>query len=276
MAIVAHGNETYLWLTGIRPTSSVRLGSQIELLPANTKVTPEQLTKMVNSYFEYAVALLVVPLVRSQLRITAKNAKELAIIAWNAQWDCLLLGALFDTNVLWNLQSKIAADDIGASDSLNVTNAHLSGVHRESEWVLTDDDETWLNSYFETARQLLKNPAFQTAVHSLASFHWHIDPRTQLALIWSGIESIFRIESELVFRISLYAARFLAPDDQLERTKIFGKVKNLYKHRSAAVHGSGIKDNPQYAVRESSDLLRRLVRRCAETNGLPVLESLAP
>ena len=252
------------------------MGPHIELVPANTKVTPEHLTGMVKSHFEYAVALLVVPLVRSQLHITAENAKELAIVAWNAQWDCLLLGALFDTNVLWNLQSEIDADDIGAKDSLNITNAHLSGVHLNSEYVLTDDDETWLNSHFETARQLLKTPAFQTAVHSLASFHWHTDPRTQLALIWSGIESIFGIESELVFRISLYAARFLAPDDQSERTQIFGRIKKLYKHRSAAVHGSGMKGDAKDAVRESSDLLRRLVRRCAETNGLPVLESLAP
>ncbi len=276
MAIVADDKETYLWLTGIRPKSSVCLGPHVELLPANHKLTPEQLTGMVKNHFEYAVALLIVPLVRSHLRITAENAKQLAINSWNAQWDCLLLGALFDTNVLWNLQSEIPADEIGAKDSLNITNAHLSGVHRESEYVLTDQDETWLNSHFQTARHLLENPAFQTAVHSLASFHWHTHPRAQLALIWSGIESIFGIESELVFRVSLYLARFLAPDDQSERSKLFGKVKKLYKQRSAAVHGSDMKGDSQNAVRDSSDLLRRLVRRCAETNGLPVLESLAP
>jgi hypothetical protein len=196
---------------------------------------------MVKNHFEYAVALLVVPLVRSQLRVTAQNAKQLAAIAWNAQWDCLLLSALFDTNVLWNLQSEIAVDDIGAKDTLNITNAHLGGVHHQSEYVLTDQDETWLNRHFETAKQLLAKPAFQTAVHSLASFHWHTHPRAQLALIWSGIESIFGVESELVFRVSLYTARFLAPDDQSERLKIFGNVKKLYKQRSAAVHGSDMK-----------------------------------
>lgn len=276
MAIVARGKETYLWLTGIRPKSSVRLSPHVELLAANSKLTPEQLTGMVKNHFEYAVALLVVPLVRSQLHVTAENAKQLAAIAWNAQWDCLLLGALFDTNVLWNLQSEIAVDDIGAKDALNITNAHLSGVHHQSEYVLTDDDETWLNSHFETAKQLLAKPAFQTAVHSLASFHWHTHPRAQLALIWSGIESIFGIESELVFRVSLYTARFLAPDDQSERLKIFGNVKKLYKQRSAAVHGSDMKGDSKNAVRESAAVLRRLVRRCAETNGLPVVESLAP
>jgi hypothetical protein len=276
MAIVGRGKETYLWLTGIRPKSLVRLGPHVELLPADTKLAPEHLTGMVKSHFEYAVALLVVPLIRSQLRIMADNPKQLAIIAWNSQWDCLLLGALFDTIVLWNLQSEIGADEIGPNDSLNITNVHLSGVNRESHYILTDEDETWLANHFETARQLLNTPAFQTAVHSLASFHWHSHPRAQLALIWSGIESIFGVESELVFRVSLYAARFLAPDVQSERSEIFGKVKKLYKQRSAAVHGSDMKGDWNNAVRESSDLLRCLVRRCAETNGLPVLETLAP
>src|SRR5688572_21435346 len=233
MAIVGRAKETYLWLTGIRPNSTVRLAPDLELLPANIKLTPEQLTGIVKNRFEYAVTLLVVPLVRSQLHITAENAKQLAILVWNCQWDCLLLGALFDTNILWNIQSDIAADEIGSNDSLNVINAHLSGVNRESHYVLTDADEEWLRNHFENARKLLDTPAFQTAVHSLASFHWHSHPRAQLALIWAGIESIFGIESELVFRVSLYAARFLASDDRSERLKIFSKVKKLYKERSA-------------------------------------------
>ena len=276
MAVVGRGKETYFWLTGIRPKSSVRLGPHVELLPADINVTPEQLVKMVNNHFEYAVTLLVVPLVRSQLRITAENPKQLAMFAWNAQWDCLLLGGLFNTNILWNLQSDVSAETISLEDSFNITNAHLSGIHRDSHYVLTDDDEKWLAAHFETARELLDKAAFRTAAHSLASFHWHTDYRTQLALIWSGIESIFGIESELVFRVSLYAARFLAPDDEWERARLFTTAKKLYKQRSRAVHGSDIKGDAQVSVRESSDLLRRLIRRCAETKGLPDVESLAP
>ena len=276
MSIVGRGKETYLWLTGIRPKTSLRLGPNVELLPASTNVTPEQLVAMVKSPFEYAITLLVVPLLQSQLRITADDPKRLAIFAWHAQWDCLLLAAVFDTNVLWNLQSDVGADKIGPSDSLNITNVHLSGVNNSSHYVLTDEDETWLSNHFETARLLIDKPAFQTAVLSLASFHWHSHPRAQLALIWSGIESIFGIESELVFRVSLYAARFLAPNDQSERSQIFAEIKKLYNQRSAAVHGSNMKGDSKTAVRNSAHLLRRLVRRCAESNGLPLLKSLAP
>ena len=129
---------------------------------------------------------------------------------------------------------------------------------------------------FETARTLLEKNAFQTAVHSLASYHWHPHPRTQLALIWSGIEALFGIDSELAFRISLYTARFLAPSDGSERSTVFASVKQLYKLRSKAVHGSDMKGDLQRAVEESADLLRRLVRRCIENNQLPPVEALAP
>ncbi len=277
MAIVAKGTETYFLLTGIQTDAAVKLGPHTELLPAICHLSFDEFASMMKeSYVDFAVGLLLIPSVRSQLHVTADNAAELARRAWNAQWDCLLLSALFDQTVLWNLQSDIPAEQIDASTVLNVTNYHLSGFNVLSEWQLTTVDKEWLEKHFETARNLLTNPAFQTAAHSLASFRWHSHPRTQLALIWSGIEALFGIDSEIIFRVSLYTARFLAPDDQAERLKIFVKVKQLYKQRSAAVHGSKIKGDIQLAVKESADLLGRLIRRCAEINQLPDTESLAP
>ena len=277
MAVIGKGTETYLLLTGIQTDTPVKLGANTELLPATCHLGYDEFAGMMkHSYIDFAVGLLVIPSVRSQLHITADNAKELAVRAWNAQWDCLLLSAIFDQIVLWNVQSDIPAEKIDQSTSLNITNYRLTGFHALSEHQLTASDKEWLERYFETARNLLSNPAFQTAAHSLASFRWHSHPRSRLALIWSGIEALFGIDSEIVFRVSLYIARFLAPDDQIERSQLFAKVKQLYKQRSKAVHGSKMKGDMQRAVRESSDLLGRLIRRCAELNELPDTDSLAP
>lgn len=276
MPIIASGNETYLLLTGISVNKPIQLGSHIELLPAVCQVSPEQLARIMKNRFEYAIPLLVAPLIRSQLHLTAETPKELAVLGWNVQWDCLLLSALFDRDVLWNLQSNKPADEIRPGTSVNVTNSHLSGVNSLPAYELTSEDEQWLQMHCEPARKLLGDPGFQTAVHSLASFHWHPHPRTRLALIWSGIEALFGIDSEVVFRVSLYTARFLAPDDESERVKIFADVKRLYKQRSAAVHGSKMKGDLQLAVQESAALLRRLIRRCAEDSELPQVTTLAP
>jgi len=57
------------------------------------------------SVYDFAVGLLLIPQISSQLHVSADDQKELAIRAWSAQWDCLLLSALFDQWVLFNLQS---------------------------------------------------------------------------------------------------------------------------------------------------------------------------
>jgi len=75
----------------------VRLRANTDLLPATCHLGYDEFASMMkHSYIDFAVGLLVIPSVRSQLYITADNAKELAVRAWNAQWDCLLLGAFFD------------------------------------------------------------------------------------------------------------------------------------------------------------------------------------
>jgi hypothetical protein len=277
MPIIARGTETYLLITGVQTDTTVQLGPHTELLPATCHLNYDEFASMMkDSYLDFAVGLLVIPLVRSQLHVTADDAKQLAQRAWNAQWDCLLLSALFDQTVLWNVQSDVPAEMIDPRAAINISNYHLSGFHIKGEYELTTSDKEWLEKHFKTARTLLANPSFQTAAHSLASFRWHTHARAQLALIWSGIEALFGIESEIVFRVSLYTARFLEPDDETERLKVFAKVKSLYKHRSAAVHGSKIKGDAGLAVKDSAELLRRLVRQCSEMNQLPDIQTLVP
>jgi hypothetical protein len=98
----------------------------------------------------------------------------------------------------------------------------------------------------------------------------------QLAVIWAGIEGLFGIESEIIFRLSLYSARFLEPTDEMARQAVFALVKRLYKQRSAAVHGAELKGDASAAVREAVQLLLRLLKKCVEMKGLPEIDSLAP
>jgi Apea-like HEPN len=276
MPIVGRGNNTYLLLTGISVTNKVALGPRVELLPAICATPTDVLATITKTKAELAIAMLFLPLTRSQLHVSARNPRELAATAWNAQWDCVLLSALFDRDVVCNLQSDTPANEIGLQTSLVVTNRHLRGMNDSPERQLANEDEKWLQNHIVTARNLLEDTAFQTAVHCLASYRWHPHPRTQLALIWSGIEALFGVDTEIVFRVSLYTSKFLAPDDEHERLSIFKNVKHLYKQRSAAVHGSKMKGNTPAAILESADLLLRLIRRCIESNSLPDPEILAP
>ena len=140
--------------------------------------------------------------------------------------------------------------------------------------LISEEDELWLEKYYKTAYKLLEKDSFQTAVHTMASYRWHSVPRVQLAVIWSGIESLFNVNTEVSFRISLYIANFLG-ENEAQAQQIFKQVRKMYSSRSSAVHGNKTKDNLESAVEESANLLTRILRRCAELNKLPDVDNLA-
>ena len=107
----------------------------------------------------------------------------------------------------------------------------------------------------------------------MASYRWHSVPRVQLAVIWSGIESLFNVNTEVSFRISLYIANFLG-ETETQLQQIFKQERKMYSLRSSAVHGNKTKDNLESAVLESANLLNRILRRCAELNKLPDVDNL--
>jgi hypothetical protein len=203
------------------------------------------------------------------LHIKARTSEELAGLAWNSSWDVLLISALFQTEIGFNLQSDVPANSISADTHLWATNFRMYGLSSNVPYRITSDDSEWITQHFEKARELLEKEQFQNAVHCLASYRWHSMPRVQLAILWAGIEGLFGAASEIRFRISLCIAHFLHPDDYKRREGTFDATKKLYDSRSAAVHGSRIKGDTSTAIIESAGLLGQLLRRAAESKSLP-------
>ncbi len=276
MRISGQGNETFLFLNGLAVNRGIRLSQHVQLLPASCSVDPALILKLFTKDVDVGVAILFLGSVHSQIRVVAETSEELAKRAWNSVWDGVLISALFRCDAICNFQSDTPAEKLAPASNLRVTNYHLRGLLREEPRMITETDALWIEQNFNKARALLEEPAFQNAVHSLASYTWHSLPRAQLTLLWSGIEGLFAIDTELVFRLSLYAARFLEREDDARRMQVFKDVKRLYKGRSRAVHGSEMKGDANSSVNESADLLLKLIRRCIENNSVPNLEALAP
>ncbi len=274
MKISGHGKATYLYLNGIGVNRELQLGNNTELLPAKCSPNPDDIIKISKSEVDIGVTTIFLRQVASQLRITADDPKTLATIAWNSLWDAVLLSALHDCEAICNFQCNQPAEAFNQECEFSITNYYLRGLV-ESVYILNNEEENWIENNFNTARSLLDKKEFQNAVHSLATYRWHSHPRARLALLWSGIEGLFKIESELVFRLSLYSARFLHTEiDEVKAT--FSNIKKLYKQRSAAVHGSTIKGETNKSVEESALLLKSLILKCITNNGLPCIEELAP
>lgn len=273
MGIVGSGTETYLYINGIVTKHELQLADNIVLLPVEKALPLNTISSLLKRDVDFAIAVLCAQSIASQLKITANDAESLAITAWNSQWDCILLGALFNCDAMCNIQCDKNIEEIDVTAHMNITNYALHALFSEP-YYLTENDEKWITKNYSRARALLDNNTYRTAVHSLATYHWHTMPRVRLAIIWSGIEALFDVSTELSFRISLYAANFLSDNDNLSAKELFSRIKKLYSARSAAVHGGKIKGEENELVEQSAELLNQLIRKCAQKNALPDIETL--
>jgi len=273
MKVYGTGHETYLYINGLGVNQEVSLGDNIELLPATPSFDVKNIADLVEDPLDYGVAIIFLPLIKSQLHITSTDSKSLSITSWNTLWDLVLLSALFNCDAISNIQCDKPIEEISNKCNFFITNHHLRGLSLPI-YDLNEKDILWIEANFTTARELLNQPKFRNAVHCLATYHWHSLPNAQLALLWSGIEGLFNIHSELVFRLSLYISRFLEKDDHEHRKEIFNNVKNLYKHRSKAVHGSGKIKDPEKAITSSVQLLRNIIFTCIDNKDLPDQDKL--
>lgn len=274
MQISGRGKETFLFVNGIRVKRMIPLGSNVDLLPASCSPDPKIIMEISKSEVDLGITAIFLRRIGSQLHLTADSPKKLAILGWNSMWDIVLLSALLHCEAECNFQCSTPAEDFNASTILEITNYHLRGL--SSSRLISESEAKWLEKHFTTARKMLDLQPFQNAIHALSSYRWHTLPSARLAILWSGIETLFEIESEIVFRLSLYTSRFLSPNNKANRSKVFNDVKRLYKQRSAAVHGSKIKGDSKAIVNESAQLLLMLVRRCVTTGSLPDVNQLAP
>ena len=121
-------------------------------------------------------------------------------------------------------------------------------------------DAKWIREHLDTFDRLAAaDRRFRFALEATMDSRYAKDARAAIARVWSGIESIFDVSSELVFRLSLMLATTLAPRGP-ERLALFERSKKLYGLRSKAVHGAEIEEGRlTQGLIESWDLLRRLV-----------------
>ena len=276
LRISGSSRETFLYLNGLGAERAVSFSENVELQPACCEPTPDTIIALCKSELDIGVAAIFLRQVTSQLHVTAGDPEQLAKTAWNAVWYSVLLSALYDCDVVCNFQCDVPTQDLSASSCLEVTNYNLRGLSTSSPRVLGGGDLTWIEEHMQAAWRLLDADPFQSAVHSLASYRWNPHPRVQLAVLWAGIEGLFQIESEFAFRISPYAARFLAPNDEEKRRTTFANVRSLYKARSKAVHGMALHADTGNAIVESAQLLSELVRTCIVSRALPSVDVLAP
>jgi len=126
--------------------------------------------------------------------------------------------------------------------------------------ILTKEDADWINDNYEKFNYLAgKSERFRFALEAAVVWQYASGPRVAIAQLWSGIEALFGINYELVYRISLQIASLLE-ERGIARKEKFDKVKKLYEVRSKAVHGEELSfEKLHKAMLESFDILSKLL-----------------
>jgi len=268
--------ETYLYLNGIEVPRPIKLGDSIEIQPSKCAPNQDLIIELFKTSHDIGVAAIFLYQIRTQIKIRANEPQDLAIKAWSSIWDGIMLSAFFDTEAVCNFQSNTSADLLNEKSRIRITNYHLRGLQFDGNKCISESDCIWVEENYTALNELGKDSLFQNGMNALSNYRWHLQPRIRLAIIWAGIEGLFKIDSELSFRLSLYAAKLLYPNDAALRKAKFEKVKKLYRQRSLAVHGAEIKGDSKTFVEESANLLRDILKKCVENKSFPLAEDLAP
>jgi hypothetical protein len=135
---------------------------------------------------------------------------------------------------------------------------------------LNEADAEWIRNRFDTFNRLASdNEAFRFALEAAIDWRFAKEPRSAVARLWGGIEALFGISSELIYRISLYSACLLAERGERRKRK-FEEVKRLYGLRSKVVHGEKLAEEKiSQAMSDSFHLLRDLLLVAVE-RGKPI------
>jgi hypothetical protein len=122
------------------------------------------------------------------------------------------------------------------------------------------NDAAWISAHFETFNRLAsESEAFRLALEAAIDWRYAKDPRVAVGRIWSGIEAVFGITCELLYRISGLCASLLEERGQRRKAR-FQAVKRLYGLRSKAVHGESLpQEQLVSAMNDSNRLLRELL-----------------
>lgn len=260
--------ESYIYLAGIKPSKPILLGEDVSLIPASCSPTPDDMIDAVmkkgsQSEFELGILIATLRNTTAQIKIEDTNSRNLAIKTWNAQTFCVLISAILKCEISYYFQADTSLEKFNGNSNINMIYPNMYKFPNCIKY-LDDNMCSWIEKSIMTAWELHEDERFSTASHALWSYKWSVRPALQLSIVWSGIESMFLIETKIRTRLSKAISRFLYNNDTAVED-----IKKLYAFRSKAVHE--YKNSEHNVLEESVDILNKLILKCIEQKALPDL-----
>lgn len=220
---------------------------------------------------EYAVVLAMMEFADFYLEIQEQaGGKELAAKTWNSLWLFPLLSIACQSPCT-SLYSWSGSQEIRFA----AATPHTAFRTPDDPIQASSDQLAWARTNLSNFEAIQKDRTFTAALMSYSNSHHLFGYKPRILQLWSGIECLFRVSSEISRTLAMYSALLLEESDVNLRYKCFKEIKKDYSVRSKVVHGT-IEDEDvlKEAYTRASMLLVRLLLRCVELSRVPTTEEL--
>jgi len=235
---------------GIRIQEACELAPGIILRPGPTSHMAQVVADGCNSLVEYAAVLSMQEFASFSLEIhEVRGGEYLATKTWNSLWLFHLLALACespcDALYSWSGSTKI---------KFALSTPHV---------------------IFQSFEVLIGDKTFTASLLCYSNSHHLFRYAPRIMLLWSGIESLFKVSSELTRTLALYSALMLEENSTDARYDCYKRVKKDYDLRSKVVHGALEKESQmEDAYIRASGLLVRLLAKCVDLSRVPTSEEL--
>jgi hypothetical protein len=198
------------------------------------------------------------------------GGKELAVKSWNSLWLFPLLSLACQTPCA-SLYSWSGTETVNFS----VATPHTAFQKVPEPIPALSDQLNWARTNLTRFESLQKDKTFTTSLMSYTNSHHLFGYSSRIMQLWSGIECLFKVSSEISRTLATYSALLLEEGDANLRYERFKEIKKDYGVRSKVVHGTGGSGEAlEEAYSRASKLLAKLLSRCVELSHVPSTEEL--
>ena len=198
------------------------------------------------------------------------GGRKLLTKTWNSLWlfHLLAIACRSQCNSLysWSDAPKMR---------FAVATAHTAFKQPVNPIQASTDQLVWAQGNLASFESLQEDRAFTHALLSYTNSHHLFGYNSRVMQLWSGIECLFKVSSEITRTIAMYSALLIEESSAEERYRRYKEIKKAYGARSKVVHGDTMDDDSlMEAYASASELLVKLLSRCVELSRVPSIDEL--
>jgi hypothetical protein len=260
--------ESFIFGIGLLIDAEFHFSDEVIIRPAKLPTDHIELQAYARSQRDYGFLVALAEEVSFEIEIRGEDQRSAAANSWNHQWLLILLSIIVQSPIYHPISSTKPSKKLDRN-CCHIQNIFVApGIFNEKV-KCSNAHLLEAKKLYGNFKDLLSEKAFVHAT-SIAAHNFNEPKKSiRMAGIWSGIEALLNVQSELNYRIPLMCALLLSSSEE-KKLEIFSKTQKLYAARSKCVHGANMKSKElNECLDESLALLCDLIKLFCRNKKIP-------